>query len=137
MHSFPPLTISVNLSIRQFYQEDLVGMVKEVLAATQLAPKYLDLEITESIMMNADYAMKKLRDLKEIGVQISIDDFGTDYSSLSYLKHLPVDRLKIDQSFVRDIVYNREETDTAIVSIIISLANNLNLNVIAEGVNNS
>lgn len=131
---FPPLTISVNLSIRQFYQEDLVGMVKDVLDATQLAPKYLDLEITESMMMNADYAMKKLKDLKEIGVQISIDDFGTGYSSLSYLKHLPVDRLKIDQSFVRDIVHNREETDTAIVSTIISLANNLNLNVIAEGV---
>ncbi|WP_394238396.1 EAL domain-containing protein [Niallia oryzisoli] len=131
---YPPLAIGVNLSIRQFYQDDLVEMVKEVLAVTQLAPEYLDLEITESMMMNADYAMKKLQDLKEIGVQISIDDFGTGYSSLSYIKHLPVDRLKIDQSFVRDIAHNQEETDAAIVSTIIALANNLNLHVIAEGV---
>ncbi|WP_071392991.1 bifunctional diguanylate cyclase/phosphodiesterase [Bacillus tuaregi] len=131
---FPPLAIGVNLSIRQFYQDDLVEMVKGVLAETELAPEYLDLEITESMMMNADYAMRKLKELKEVGVQISIDDFGTGYSSLSYLKHLPVDRLKIDQSFVRDIVHNPEKADTAVVSTIIALANNLNLNVIAEGV---
>lgn len=131
---FPPLSIGVNLSIRQFYQDDLVEMVKEVLTVSKLAPEYLDIEITESMMMNADFAMKKLKDLKDIGLQISIDDFGTGYSSLSYLKHLPVDRLKIDQSFVRDISHNLKETDTAIVSTIIALANNLNLNVIAEGV---
>lgn len=131
----PQLVISVNLSIRQFYQQDLVGTVKEILIENQLSPEYLELEITESIIMNVEHTMETLQALKSLGIIIAIDDFGTGYSSLSYLKHLPVDRLKIDQSFVRDLL--NDEDDTTIVSTIISMARHLNLDVIAEGVETS
>ncbi|NSL52822.1 bifunctional diguanylate cyclase/phosphodiesterase [Calidifontibacillus erzurumensis] len=128
----PPFRVAVNLSIRQFYQQDLVEKVKEILDETGLAPEYLELEVTESMMMNIDHTKKTLDALKQLGVQIAIDDFGTGYSSLSYLKHLPVDRLKIDRSFVSDIV--SEHSDVTIISTIISMAQFLNLEVIAEGV---
>ncbi|WP_246141142.1 bifunctional diguanylate cyclase/phosphodiesterase [Bacillus marasmi] len=126
------IVIAVNLSIRQFYQQNLVETVKDILIETELDPHFLELEITESMMMNREHAQNTIHSLKELGIQIAIDDFGTGYSSLSYLKHLPFDRLKIDQSFVRDLLNN--EKDTTIVSTIISMAHHFNLNVIAEGV---
>ncbi|MEC4718570.1 EAL domain-containing protein [Noviherbaspirillum sp. CPCC 100848] len=127
------LRVAVNLSPLQFYQEDLVHTVKGVLAESGLAPHLLELELTESMMMNdIEHAVCILRDLKSIGVHLSIDDFGTGYSSLSYLKRFPIDLLKIDQSFVRDITIDPD--DEAIVLSIISLAHSLRLKVIAEGV---
>ncbi|MEC1722074.1 bifunctional diguanylate cyclase/phosphodiesterase [Schinkia azotoformans] len=128
----PPLRVSVNLSIRQFYQQNLVDSIKDILEETGLPAEYLELEITESMMMNIEHTKKTLDDLKELGIRIAVDDFGTGYSSLSYLKHLPVDRLKIDKSFVQDIV--NKDSDLTIISTIISMAHFLNLEVIAEGV---
>ncbi|RJF99239.1 EAL domain-containing protein [Noviherbaspirillum saxi] len=128
-----PLRIAVNLSARQFYQQDLVATIRDILAETGLEPQLLELELTESMMMNdVEVAVDILRNLKAIGVQLSIDDFGTGYSSLSYLKRFPIDLLKIDQSFVRDITLDPD--DAAIVLSIISLAHSLRLQVIAEGV---
>ncbi|MBL4954640.1 EAL domain-containing protein [Neobacillus sp. YIM B02564] len=130
--NLPPIAVGVNLSVRQFYQQNLVDKVRQILAETQLPPQYLELEITESMMMNIDHTLKMLQALKELGVHIAIDDFGTGYSSLSYLKYLKVDRIKIDQSFVRDLLLH--ENETTIVSMIISMAHHLHFNVIAEGV---
>ena len=127
-----PLTIAVNLSTRQFYSQDLLEMVQGILHETGLRPEDLELEITESMMMNMEHASKTLQELKRLGCKIAIDDFGTGYSSLNYLKHLPIDRLKIDQSFIRDLV--EDEQDDTIVSTIISMAKHLQLDVIAEGV---
>lgn len=129
-----PLVLSVNLSIRQFRQHDLCERIRDVLAETGLAPRWLDLEITESIMADADYAADMLERLKGLGVHISIDDFGTGYSSLHYLKRFPIDKLKIDRSFVSDVLHDRN--DAAIVSGISAMARNLNLAVTAEGVEN-
>lgn len=126
----PPLIVAVNLSTRQLYQQNLVEKVREILKETQLSPQYLELEITESMLMDVDYTKKTLEELKKVGIHISIDDFGTGYSSLSYLKELPIDRIKIDQSFVRDL----REDNTSFVSMIISLSEHLKMNVIAEGV---
>ncbi len=129
---YPPLIMSVNLSIRQFRQHDLCERIEKVLAETGLAPQWLELEITESIMADVAYATGMLERLKKIGVRISIDDFGTGYSSLYYLKRFPIDKLKIDRSFVNDILTDRN--DAAIVSGISAMARNLNLTVTAEGV---
>ncbi|PUA20172.1 EAL domain-containing protein [Glaciimonas sp. PCH181] len=127
------LRISVNLSVRQFYQHNLVESVAKMLDETGLAPRYLELELTESLVMtDVQLAVSILQHLKLVGVKLSIDDFGTGYSSLAYLKRFPIDALKIDQSFVRDIT--RDQDDAAIVASIISLAHNLRLQVIAEGV---
>ena len=127
------LRISVNLSVRQFYQHNLVESIAAMLDETGLAPRYLELELTESLVMtDVQLAVSILQHLKLIGVKLSIDDFGTGYSSLAYLKRFPIDALKIDQSFVRDIT--RDQDDAAIVASIISLAHNLRLQVIAEGV---
>jgi diguanylate cyclase (GGDEF)-like protein/PAS domain S-box-containing protein len=127
------ISMSVNLSIRQLRQPMLVERVKTVLLETGLEPQYLELEITEGIMMGDNQiAMSFLSDMHELGVQLSIDDFGTGFSSLNYLKKLPVHKLKIDQSFVRDI--ETDESDAAIIRSIISLGHRLNLRVIAEGV---
>jgi EAL domain-containing protein (putative c-di-GMP-specific phosphodiesterase class I) len=127
------LRVSVNLSVRQFYQQNLVESVIKVLDETGLAPHYLEIELTESLVMtDVQLAVGILEHLKTVGVQLSIDDFGTGYSSLAYLKRFPIDALKIDQSFVRDIT--RDQDDAAIVASIISLAHNLRLQVIAEGV---
>ena len=126
------LSVSVNLSSRQFYSQDLTQTVKGVLDQTGLQPEDLELEITESMMMNMGHALDTLKDLKKLGCKIAIDDFGTGYSSLSYLKHLPIDRLKIDRTFITDLAEN--EQDDAIVSTIISMAQHLQLEVIAEGV---
>jgi diguanylate cyclase (GGDEF)-like protein/PAS domain S-box-containing protein len=127
------LRIAVNLSARQFSQQDLAQSILAVLEETGLAPHCLEIELTESLVMeDVEDAIGILRQLKAVGVLLSIDDFGTGYSSLSYLKRFPIDVLKIDQSFVRDITLDPD--DAAIVLSIISLAHNLKLLVIAEGV---
>ena len=129
----PPLDIAVNLSAIQFQQKDLSKMIARTLKQTGLESKYLELEITESIIMkSADTAEMTLRDLNAIGVTISIDDFGSGYSSLAYLKRFPVTKLKIDRTFVRDISSNSD--DKRLVEVIITLAHSLNLKIVAEGV---
>lgn len=129
----PGIPIAVNLSPFQFQQQNIVHQVAHALIETGLDPKYLVLEITESMaMQQVDSVIDKLQELKEMGIKISIDDFGTGYSSLSYLKKFPIDSLKIDQSFVREIVDSPD--DTAIVKAIIVLARSLKRTVIAEGV---
>ncbi len=129
----PPLRLAVNLSARQFQQPDLVETIDRVLKETHLDPHCLELEITEgAAMQNVHLTTKVLHDLQGMGVRIAIDDFGTGYSSLSYLKEFPIDTLKIDQSFVRDVIADR--SDAAIVSAIIAMAHSLDLKVIAEGV---
>jgi len=130
---FPPVRVAVNISARQFKQLHLAETVLQILAETGLAPEYLELELTESsIMDNADSAIAVLTGLKKEGITISIDDFGTGFSSLSYLKRLPIDALKIDQSFVRDVT--TDPADAALVMAIVTLAHNLRLRVVAEGV---
>lgn len=129
---YPPFRISVNLSVRQFYQPDLVEKIREILEDTGLDPQWLELEITESIFADMDNAVPILQTIRDLGVHISIDDFGTGYSSFSYVKHLPVDTLKIDASFIRDVHTNKESQ--AIVRAILTIAQTLHLNVIAEGV---
>ncbi len=127
------LRVAVNLSPRQFTQKGLVESIAAILYETGLDARFLELEVTESMVMSdVDNAITILRDLKHLGVQIAVDDFGTGYSSLSYLRRFPIDVLKIDQSFVNDIA--REEDDAAIVRAIISLGHGLRLKVIAEGV---
>jgi diguanylate cyclase (GGDEF)-like protein/PAS domain S-box-containing protein len=130
---YTPIPVSVNISMRQFNEGNFVESVMNILKETNLDAHYLDLEITESISMaNINSVICRLNDLKATGISISIDDFGTGYSSLSYLKKFPINSLKIDRSFVKDITSNSE--NRAIVKTIISMANNLNLDVIAEGV---
>ncbi|RFC33452.1 MAG: PAS domain S-box-containing protein/diguanylate cyclase (GGDEF) domain-containing protein [Candidatus Nitrotoga sp. SPKER] len=130
MSIFP---ISINLSISQLRQPQLAQMIIAILEETGLHPKDLELEITEGVMMNeAQASMAFLAQMHELGVQLAIDDFGTGYSSLSYLKKMPLDRLKVDQSFVRDAA--TDENDAAIVRSIISLGHQFKLQVIAEGV---
>ncbi|NPT56292.1 sensor domain-containing protein [Paraburkholderia elongata] len=132
----PPARVSVNLSARVFQQRDIAKLVMQVLAETGLEPQYLELELTEStIMRNAEEAVSMLNELHALGIGLAIDDFGTGYSSLSYLKRFPVDRLKIDRSFVSDIGVSGD--DETITSAIIALAHSLKLQVIAEGVETS
>ena len=130
---FPPIRVAVNLSAIQFRQTELVSMVKRVLDETGLDRRFLELEITENIAMhNEESVISALAALHDMGVSLAIDDFGTGYSSLSYLRRFPVHKLKIDRSFVRDIT---ESVDGGqIVKAIVSLARNLRLEVIAEGV---
>jgi len=129
----PPITMSVNLSIKQFEQPDFISTVALILAQTGLEPRFLDLEITESMAMEVERTLETLSGLKALGVAISMDDFGTGYSSLSSLKRFPIDSLKIDQSFVRDIT---EGKDAPIVETVIAVAHTFKLNVVAEGVEN-
>lgn len=127
------LSVSVNLSLRQFQQTDLVETVNRTLAAAGLEPEYLELELTESSIMNdAEQTIETLRELKRLGIKISLDDFGTGYSCLSRLKTLPLDALKIDRAFVRNIA--ADSNDVAIVKTIVTLSRNLKLRTIAEGV---
>ncbi|MDX8400871.1 MAG: EAL domain-containing protein, partial [Gallionellaceae bacterium] len=129
----PPVCIAVNLSVIQFRQTSLVPTIKKVLEETGLSSQFLELEITENIAMNdEEETITVLKELRAIGVKISIDDFGTGYSSLSYLKRFPIDKLKIDQSFVRD--YQLGANDDGIVKAIVAMGHGLNLKVIAEGV---
>ncbi len=130
---FPPIRVAVNLSAQQFQEKDLVATVSRVLEQTGLDPNWLELEITESVIMrDTGRAVGMLEQFKKMGIRITLDDFGTGYSSLSYLKRLPVDCLKIDYSFVRGIFADAE--DAAIVRAIIAMAHTLNLKVVAEGV---
>jgi EAL domain-containing protein (putative c-di-GMP-specific phosphodiesterase class I) len=126
------LSMAVNLSTRQFYSQNLLETIQGILDETGLHPAHLELEITESMMMNMEHASKTLKGLKQLGCQIAIDDFGTGYSSLNYIKHLPIDRLKIDQSFIRNLAEDKQ--DDTIVTTIILMAKHLQLEVIAEGV---
>lgn len=129
----PPMRVSVNVSVRQFTQQNIVDVIRDILAETGLEPEFLELEITESvIMLNPDLAIKTLGDLKAMGISIAIDDFGTGYSSLMNLKRLPVDVIKIDRSFISGIAV--EKSDETLVSTIISMGHNLGLSVVAEGV---
>jgi len=128
-----PIRISVNLSARQFRQDNLVETVAQILQETELSADVLALELTEtSVMENVEATILILQELKRWGVHISIDDFGTGYSSLNYLKRFPIDTLKIDQAFVRDIT--TDPNDAAIAKAIIAMAQSLQLKVIAEGV---
>jgi diguanylate cyclase (GGDEF)-like protein len=128
-----PIRISVNLSSRQFEQKNLLETISLVLFEADLDPEYLELEITEStVMKNPKYAIATLQELKATGINISIDDFGTGYSSLNYLRQLPLDSLKVDRSFVNKALTST--SDASIISAIIALAHNLNLKVVAEGV---
>jgi EAL domain-containing protein (putative c-di-GMP-specific phosphodiesterase class I) len=127
------MTVAVNLSTRVFQQPDLVGEVSSALEEAGLPADCLDLEITESsAMQNVEYSASVLRRLKDLGVQVSLDDFGTGYSSLSYLKRLPIDRIKIDQSFVRNIPHDPD--DAAIVSAVIAMTHRMKHTAVAEGV---
>lgn len=129
----PPIVVSVNVSARQFRQDNFVRTVAQVLKSTGLEGKYLEIELTESIVMHdAAQLFAMLEELKRLGVQVAVDDFGTGYSSLSYLKRFPVDRLKVDRSFIEHITTDAD--DSTIVRAIIALGHNLGLKVAAEGV---
>ncbi|PLR92832.1 GGDEF and EAL domain-containing protein [Bacillus sp. T33-2] len=128
------IPIAVNISVRQIQDDDFVATVKTILNETGLHPRYLELEITESIMQNIERSTFVLNQLKDLGVKISMDDFGTGYSSLSYLKHLPIDSIKIDKSFVDDIIHHSNQG--AMVKTIIDMGHNLKFKVIAEGIEN-
>lgn len=128
-----PGRIAVNVSVLQFSRSDFPDTVARILKETNLDPSMLELEITESILMNnADAAITTLNKLKVIGVQLAIDDFGTGYSSLAYLKQFPIDRLKIDKSFIKAIT--TDLNDQAIASAVIAMADSMSLHVTAEGV---
>ncbi len=127
------LVLAVNVSVRQFHQDDFVDQVRQALSSSGADPQRLKLELTESIILDdVDATVAKMQALKGLGVHVALDDFGTGYSSLSYIKRLPLDQLKIDRSFVRDIA--SDASDAAIVQTIINMSHTLNLHVIAEGV---
>ena len=130
---YEPITIAVNISPKQFRHQDVTQIVADALQSSGLHPKYLEVEITETAVMdNADIAISKLKSISEMGVKISVDDFGTGYTSINYLRQFPVSILKIDQTFVKGLPNN--QNDVAITSAVIALAHNLGLEVVAEGV---
>ncbi len=129
----PPIIMAVNLSGQNFIRKNLLGIIARIIDDTRLDPHYLELELTESVLMkNARETATTLRVLKDMGLHISIDDFGTGYSSLSYLKRFPLDTLKIDQSFIREVTSDPD--NAAITTAIIAMAHSLKLRVVAEGV---
>ena len=129
----PPVTVAVNISARQFREKNLLQVVAQILTETGLNPRQLELEVTESVIMHdAQQIIASLQAFRDMGVKLSVDDFGTGYSSLSYLKRFPVDRLKIDQSFVHDL--GSDADDAAIAQAVITLGHTMGLRVIAEGV---
>jgi diguanylate cyclase len=133
VNGMAPVRVAINMSAQQFRQKNLESIVKSALESANLEPTYLEIELTESaVMHNAAESAAILEQLSRLGVHISIDDFGTGYSSLNYLRRFPLDKLKIDRTFIKDVVANPE--DAAIVQAIISLAHSLRLKVIAEGV---
>jgi EAL domain-containing protein (putative c-di-GMP-specific phosphodiesterase class I) len=130
---FAGLRVAVNLSARQLQTGSILPVVTRILLATDLTPGCLDLELTESMMMqDGESALTALRELRSLGVRLSMDDFGTGYSSLSYLRRLPLDTLKIDRSFVKDCTRNQE--DATIIAAILAMAHSLKLQVLAEGI---
>ena len=125
--------MAINVSPRQFRQQDFVSQVKQAIDITGISPRLLSIELTESAMiLDTQDTIDKMNDLKALGVSIAVDDFGTGYSSLVHLKQLPLDVLKIDKAFVRDIL--TDSNDAIIVETIISMAKHLNIRVVAEGV---
>ncbi|MFB2917305.1 MULTISPECIES: EAL domain-containing protein [Aerosakkonema] len=131
----PPIRMAVNLSARQFQQRDLVKTIAKVLSETGLHPGCLEIEITESIaIQDVDLTISVLQSLQRMGIHISMDDFGTGYSSLWTLKRFPLDKLKIDRSFIHDL--SSDKKDAAIITSVVALGHGLNLKVIAEGVEN-
>jgi len=132
---YPPVRVAINLSAAQFLQNNLIEKIDEILAETAVDPAYLELEITENMVMHdIQAAIDMLWKLKQRGIHLAIDDFGTGYSSLTYLKELPVDTLKIDRSFIKDV--DSDTQSGSLTKAIITLAHDLNLKVIAEGVEN-
>jgi EAL domain-containing protein (putative c-di-GMP-specific phosphodiesterase class I) len=130
---YDPIAIAVNVSPKQFRHQDLASIVKDALAKTQLPPEYIEIEITETaVMSNVEDAIVKLKSLREMGIHISVDDFGTGYTSISYLKQYPINILKIDQAFIKGIPNSKD--DIGIVTAVIALGHNLGLEIIAEGV---
>ncbi len=128
----PPIRVAVNITTQQLNQYNLVEIVKNILEETKLDPKYLELELTENSIISNISVIDTINTLKDLGLHIALDDFGTGYSSLSYLKNIHLDRLKIDKSFVQNILLNRG--DEVIIQAIITMAHSLNLEVLAEGV---
>jgi diguanylate cyclase (GGDEF)-like protein len=128
----PPIRVAVNVTSQQLSQENFLSRVKEILDETKLDPKYLEIELTENVILSNREIIRIVSELKKIGVIIAVDDFGTGYSSLSYLHKIPLDRLKIDSTFVQQITSAND--DKAIICAMISMAKNLNLEVLAEGV---
>lgn len=127
------MPVAVNVSPVQFRQEDFCELIRGVLKETGLAPQFLELELTESLLLaNADVMLSVIEELNAMGLTLAIDDFGTGYSNFAYLKQFRVSKLKIDRSFIRDVAVNPD--DAAITSAIIRMARSLNLKVIAEGV---
>lgn len=129
---YRPVRIAVNISPKQFKEETFALKIEQLLSKYDIEPKYLELEITESSMVNVNETHSILTKLKQLGVFVSVDDFGTGYSSLSYLKKYPIDIIKIDQSFIKDI--SKDEKNEAIIKAIITLSQNLGMDVVAEGV---
>lgn len=127
-----PIRVAVNVTTQQFTMNNIVNKVKNILDETQLDPQYLEIELTENVILSNREIILAVSELKKLGVYIAIDDFGTGFSSLSYLHRIPLDRLKIDSSFIQHI--QSDHDDEAIVRAIISMAKNLNLEVLAEGV---
>lgn len=129
----PPVCMAVNLSARQFFDESLLNDIAAALQSSGMESGLLELEITEGMaMQNIDNAIRMLKAMKEMGVRIALDDFGTGYSSLSQIKRFPIDTLKVDRSFIRDLTHNPE--DRAITEAIIAMGRTLSLTVVAEGV---
>jgi EAL domain-containing protein (putative c-di-GMP-specific phosphodiesterase class I) len=129
----PPIQVAVNLAMQQLADKGLVRLVADILEQTGLAAEFLELELTETgVMQDAEEMVHRLRRLQDLGISLALDDFGTGYSSLSYLKRFAFNRLKIDQSFVRDITTNPE--DAAIIGTIIAIGESLGMTVLAEGV---
>lgn len=129
---FKNIRVAVNVTAEQFRQHNLVAMVRNILAETKLDPQFLELELTENVILSNLSIMQEISEIKKLGVSIAIDDFGTGYSSLSYLKKLPLDRLKIDSSFVQHV--KSATDDEVIIRAVIAMAKSLNLEVLAEGV---
>lgn len=129
----PQIRVAVNVSGRQFKHRNFVEFIINTLQEINLDPQHLELELTENLILHDDrHVIESIKRLKKLGVQIALDDFGTGYSSISHLKKIPIDRIKIDQTFIKHINVNRD--DAAIVKAIIAIAASLNLQVLAEGV---
>ncbi|HAU1962348.1 TPA: EAL domain-containing protein, partial [Legionella pneumophila] len=128
----PAFPVSVNITARQFMQPDFITMIKNILKTSKLDPKYLKVEVTENVIINSVNVLDSISELKKLGVSIVLDDFGSGNSGFNYLSNLPIDQLKIDQSFIKNI--NPKHSYEVILQAIIDMANNLNLDLVVEGV---
>jgi diguanylate cyclase (GGDEF)-like protein len=127
-----PIPIAVNIATKQFMQPNFISMIKNVLNKTKLDPKYLEVEVTENVILNTANVIDSIKELKKIGISIALDDFGTGSSGFNYLRNLPIDQLKIDKSFINNI--NCDRADEVMIQAIINMANSLNLDIVAEGI---